>query len=390
MLQKNIALLSIISFFLLVGITTTVFAQPEVSVVTGTINHKSTIVINGDGFGTKSPAPPLIWDDCEDKTLNDHIKVFSEGGWDEAWPYHDNCHEDWEIQYRAILYRNVGGPHQRSQVYLAGGHYQEPTNMARAVMVTKDSGQYSNVWYAIWYVRLDPNWPQEGYYLANYKATRVQADSTAYMGSAVPGSMYTSCTSCICRGLEMIDLHASRETCGSYVDSGLFPSELYGWRHREYLQRQNPGRLIVKSDNVYTPYDLSCEGDLLYFQTRSFSIGGFARYNQNGSNGYLHNDMFRYFDDLYIDTTWSRVMLADRPNYDNATIIEPQIPSVWSDDSIICTVNLGRLSNEKAYLFVFDKDNNHNSEGYPVSINYAGEDTQPEVPTGLSIADIEY
>jgi hypothetical protein len=97
-----------------------------------------------------------------------------------------------------------------------------------------------------------------------------------------------------------------------------------------------------------------------------------------------------YFDNEYIDTTWSRVTLADEPNYSNATIIEPQIPSAWSDDSITRTVNLGRLSNERAYLFVFDEDNNHNSEGYSVMMNYSEEETEPAAPTGLKIVEIEY
>jgi hypothetical protein len=37
-------------------------------------------------------------------------------------------------------------------------------------------------------------------------------------------------------------------------------------------------------------------------------------------------------------------MLANASDYDLATLIEPQIPSAWSDTSITVTMNLGRLA----------------------------------------------
>ena len=47
------------------------FAQPNITSVTfssgDTIQHGLVITINGTGFGTKSPAPPIIWDNCENR-----------------------------------------------------------------------------------------------------------------------------------------------------------------------------------------------------------------------------------------------------------------------------------------------------------------------------------
>jgi len=97
------------------------------------------------------------------------------------------------------------------------------------------------------------------------------------------------------------------------------------------------------------------------------------RQGQKG-NGRTHPDAFRYFDDIYIDTTWSRVVLANNQDYDSATIVEPQIPSAWSGNSISATINLGAITDSTAYLFVFDADNNHNG-GYEIQVGGSGSST---------------
>jgi hypothetical protein len=70
-----------------------------------------------------------------------------------------------------------------------------------------------------------------------------------------------------------------------------------------------------------------------------------------------------------VDITWSRVVLADSADYDAASVVEPQIPSAWSDASITARANLGRLSCPgTAYLFVFDAGGARNAEGFPIEI----------------------
>ena len=64
---------------------------------------------------------------------------------------------------------------------------------------------------------------------------------------------------------------------------------------------------------------------------------------------------WRYYDDVYLDTSLSRIVLADKPVLRQATIIENQIPSAWSDTSITATVNLGKfVAGAAVYLFVVD------------------------------------
>ena len=81
--------------------------------------------------------------------------------------------------------------------------------------------------------------------------------------------------------------------------------------------------------------------------TRYAAFGGYARNYPDATN-------WRYFNDLYLDTTPQRVILTNSATYSSATIVEPQVPSIWTDTSITVKLNHGKLSAGTAYLFVFD------------------------------------
>jgi hypothetical protein len=80
---------------------------------------------------------------------------------------------------------------------------------------------------------------------------------------------------------------------------------------------------------------------------------------EDKGNGRADPNAWRYFDDIYVDSTFARVVMANSEVYDDATVVEPQIPSIWSDSSVSVTVNLGMLRDgEPMCLFVFDAGNN--------------------------------
>jgi hypothetical protein len=62
--------------------------------------------------------------------------------------------------------------------------------------------------------------------------------------------------------------------------------------------------------------------------------------------------------DVYADTTWVRVMVADAANYAQATRLAVQIPTAWSDAEIRFVVNTSPFGSlEGLWLFVIDRDN---------------------------------
>jgi len=92
---------------------------------------------------------------------------------------------------------------------------------------------------------------------------------------------------------------------------------------------------------------------------------GYARQQRSTSN-------WRYFDDVYIDTTLARAVLADNPVLSQATIIETQVPTAWSDGSITANVNLGKFTQgPTAYLIVVDASGTPSSAGTAVTAGAA-------------------
>jgi hypothetical protein len=72
-------------------------------------------------------------------------------------------------------------------------------------------------------------------------------------------------------------------------------------------------------------------------------------------------------DDIYVDNTRARVELCDNASWQLCMVKEIQIPVEWSSTQIKFQLNTGRLS-KSAYLYVIDSDGNVNSSGYQINI----------------------
>lgn len=82
---------------------------------------------------------------------------------------------------------------------------------------------------------------------------------------------------------------------------------------------------------------------------------------------------FVYYDDVYMDDSWARVMIGNKPTWTESTQREIQIPSAWSDNSISVTLNQGGFpSFNSAYLYVIDPDGNVNQTGFPLCAKCPG------------------
>jgi hypothetical protein len=193
---------------------------------------------------------------------------------------------------------------------------------------------------------------------------------------------------------------SSEGTLDTYCWS-LDPSPFYynvNWRTDEFIVKANT--TYSTSDGVFT-YKLnnqkiaSCADDGYYFGLRNasgsvqdmrwaFLVHGVMA-NAPGFPGVNEHE---WYDDIYFDNTWSRVMLGDSSTYTNSSYLEIQIPSAWSDGSITLTANQGVFTNgQQVYLYVVDSNGNANANGYPVIMGGGTADTTPPVisngsPTG--------
>jgi hypothetical protein len=325
----------------------------------------------------------------------------------------------------------VSSPHPYSTKIMAGGHDDEGEcqtgpDPGANVGVTISGNYTAPKWYVRHYLRIDPLFPAPGNG-HNFKMSNWETESPYTMYKT---NNYDGCGACSggynnmlkapnCPGtryttprIDLTQMLATDEgvTCDwdaivTYDTS--VPSEKNQWVSSErFFDNANGIYRIVQNNRVMGDTELDRDSSECDCRTRQpgnpnpggITIGGF--WKKQHCNGTLHDrddNAWRYFDDIYVDTTWSRVVLANNPNYNSASIVEPQIPSAWTSNSITCTVNLGRLPAQgTAYLFVFDSNNNHNTTGYPVTVVGGGSYTTtiypldyipPDPPTGLRIED---
>lgn len=86
-------------------------------------------------------------------------------------------------------------------------------------------------------------------------------------------------------------------------------------------------------------------------------------------------------DNLYMDMTWSRVMLGNASTYAACTKVMPQPPTVWNATNISGVANTAGFSNGAAWLYVFDKNGLFNSTGLAVTVGGSTSAPAPDVQT---------
>src|SRR5205807_9764949 len=74
------------------------------------LTHKGTITISGIGFGSKTNAAPVVWDDATASTLS--------AKWDGAWP---NQLPGYNTGYYSPM-RGINPPHSHNAPYIAAAH----------------------------------------------------------------------------------------------------------------------------------------------------------------------------------------------------------------------------------------------------------------------------
>ena len=398
-----------LTFLIISTYSITALAQPRVTSVTGTLSHKGSIVINGNNFGYKSPAPPRIWDACDNSSPN-NLDTFWPGTTPSKGRYPlcaDNSHGDPNVSSVKMAYRTFypdrGGnpmtmPHSRISKYISGGistcnGIWESSTYVGANTITTATWE-RNTLFAMYYYRVSPTFSRNSSsYGDNFKEVSANGGEgdyldgndtyTGYCGSHVPPAVSPNNVAWYGRwnyGSGYVP--SCNEDARTYL-----PNPMNKWIHVELLWDNDIEVAFSDNDGFnsagYGEPKAINEADGT--NPTSITVGGFIRWPRASASG-----NYRYWAGLYLDDTYARVMLGNSPNWDNCDIREPQIPSAWNANSIRCTANLGALpNNSRAYLFVFDANNNHNPNGFPVTIGggISGDSTPPLPPSGLSIVE---
>lgn len=350
-------------------------AAPTVQGVGGKLDHKATITITGTGFGTKPVAAPVVWDDVSGTDML--------AKWDGYWP---NKTSQYNTQYRA-LQRSISPPHSRVNKYISGAHGSSAGYDAGYNVVFWKNVESPKYIYASWYQRVDDRWVFGGD--NNFKTFAYSVCCSPY---EIPNNWYLNYPPPSLNSKTAIPSHQLNDDGASLV----FPDA--NGHSRYWNDAVNPTAGKWSKLEVAINVSSSSDGYIKFWENgkkvvdyrgstdkypgtkRSIGIGGYARMQGQPDN-------WRYFADVYLDTSLARVVLANNQSLANATVIENQVPSAWSNSSITASVNLGTFSSgQTAYLFVVDAGGVVNSTGVPVTIGGGATTKTPNAPTQLVIS----
>lgn len=353
--------------------------MPSISGVTGTLSHGSSVVIAGSGFGSKPTAAPDRWDDCSG---SDPAVL-----WDGYWPSGGLSPSN-ELDYRATQ-RSIPMPHSRISQYLCGCHYDfGGADAGYNVMFWRDlvysSGQYV---YFNWKERIDDAWvfglgsPGDD----NFKTFDYSQGSEPFnLDPALGANWYIEYNPRPTSSSSGCTWHLNDDDTDSDPNpyNLEFPTDQNGhnwfwnaginpmsgvWRNMELELKltswpSDHTGYIRLWENGTLKIDYLGHTDGMSGTSRVLAIGGYARSQGNTNN-------WRYFADIYYDTTRARVLLGNASTYSACTRREPQRPTVWGASSITATLQLGSFGNsDTAWLYVMDSDGVVNTNGFQVTL----------------------
>lgn len=360
-------------------------AAPIIAGATSTISSGQQVTLSGQGFGTKSVAPPLIWDNFEAGTSGSNVAgnpptIRSIGsGW--VWEQYHNG----GIQ---PVYTNTA---QKPNSNLCSLH--DFVNGGNNISL-----QISN------YPR--PNTGDEVYFTFYWKMRKT---TTSWSRNIKPWQEYGSSSdqpmAYVGWGNPSIGDGALRS--GSIDNSTSTDGTLWGqdsvainnlvneWiRIEVFLKQSAPStsngafHIWIHRPFAASPTQVQTRGDSSFITRigsntwKQWMFGEyFAKDDPSDARGQV------YIDDIYFDNTRARIELCDNSVWANRTHCEIQIPLSWSDNAVTATGNRGAFGlGTTAYLYVVDSSGTANSLGYPITIG-ATDQIAPLPPTNLQITN---
>ena len=352
---------------------------PTLSSPSGSLVHGQSFTVTGTGFGTKSPAAPLLWDNCShgQPTSARYSATFpSSAG--------AGLNMDYYVPGTGSV-PSVALPHANITRVLAGVQRDNGpdggwnTGFSRGVSYVQDKPFYcyyltrnspsyfydsSAENYKIWhwdegagpYATITDGYAEvKNFTSANSNPAYKRGTGTYNMQEpdvlGNGGTQYMGVASGATLGNKWISHEwfwgCSKTSSGfAYLIADNASTSLGGSAVKPTsgnVRLQNVA--ISKMAFWYHGLTIPSGGSTHYAQ-----VGGYARYNTGTGS-------WRMYADVYMDDTWSRVVATDSATYDSSTIVVPQPPTAWSGTSITCTCNKGRLSSGTVHLWVFDSNN---------------------------------
>ncbi|WP_414703827.1 hypothetical protein [Povalibacter sp.] len=310
--------------------------------------------MTGSGFGTKSTAAPLVFDNFESGNSGSKLMTAKAvvGQWQDGAGY------DIPVYSTA----QARGGSKSVKLSTAGGAYNLSVNQ---------NGNFPVV-YMDWWVRVQ----QKDNMSRNWKPWRIYGANDTMQANAVV----------MCNGTGL-SVENGGSGGGFWWEGGSFSNGQ--WQHYQVALKASSS--AGAADGVVMQY---VNGKLVSNHTGVVTRTGSSHWNQIRIGHYWAMDGVSecgsnsgadiYLDNVYIDSNWARVEIGNASTYATSTVREVQIPTSWSANSITLNVNAGGFSTgSTAYIYVVDSSGSVNSSGIPVTIG-AGASKTPAAPSNVS------
>lgn len=367
-LQIEFIFLAII-FFGVFGLVESSQAAPDVTNVSGTIEHGQNITVYGSGFGIKSTATPLVWDNFEYGSDGDNLDTASGGKWT-------------HYQTGSVV----------SKVKISTGQHYAGSRSAYNALWQRpdgDEGQEFGTAYQEFsagdeaYVSMVVRWDTDatGTTSGMWKWFRLNNQEHVYSGVPNIDCTYFNQSAWLAAAQNDGVNYKQQDLIRTYAKQTWFRIEYY-------LKLSTPGgtdglaQLYVNNSLLSTDKWTTTTRGIGITSLLSNLLLPFMWVNGNNNEKY-----YVWVDDVYVDNTPARVSLCSGSAWAARGSCAIQPPSTWdaNGDEITATVNLGALTGDTAYLFVCDLDNSCNETGYSVTLNDEPDVTPPASPTGLTV-----
>jgi hypothetical protein len=320
------------------------FAAPQITGTSGTVAHGQQLVINGSGFGSKSPAKPFLWAPFDNSAQPSSLGVVT------SW-----------VDLDDLAFAPGEG-------YAGTGGLKAMSSKGTWTAGAKSSGFAWN------------DYGQKMYLFRRFKQNFSVTDSLNWKHFRVWAADYT-----------LPDWYVQTGNGNVGVEGGndipLYPYEVIPGAISAVRGTPNQwttDEILVKANLSAASYD----GEF-YHYVQGFGLAGKIPYQSYAAkpftirmsdsqapmvlvfpvHGVKANTTFpsdyRYWvDDIYLDNTWARVMVGNAPDFAKSTKLEIQIPAEWSSNRISINLNLQSYpAGQPRYLFVVDS-NGGVSPGY--------------------------
>lgn len=320
------------------------------SPLSGTFAHGNSLTLTGTGFGTKSTAAPLKYDDFQSVTTSAAITTSSASG--PSWSASGtivpiasaaNVRSGTPFTKNMLSrFQPVGGSQPDvSNIYLSGLH------VSRFVFDAWFYHDFSSV--------TSPT-------VQNMKPWRIHSSNA---GDSPNHASLVFVGSDVIAGAA--DGDSPDDGLSDYFNP-LQRSDLSGsWVHM--TQITNFGTAGTANGTSITRVDFNgMSATASYLGTRNFGASSDSPTNSEWATMYIGNyvrsedwggTMRTYWESVYFDQgSWARIEVGDNATYTSCTHREIQIPSAWSSSSVSFTVNRGSFgTSDSAWIFVIDNSN---------------------------------